>query len=181
MLKSWLRVGALIAPTLLFIRMASAAELPRYTFDELTDSSEVIATGNITRTWTDWDTSHKYIWTHYELAVSDVQKGTPGSVVDIAEPGGSLNGVLMSIAGATGYRVGEHVLVFLSRVPNGYLRTAGFGQGKFIIEENSQLREQVALKPALTAGAQTRSLDGMSVNQAKQMVGARLRDFRGVR
>jgi len=181
MLKNWLRVGALLAPALLFLRVASAADLPRYTFDELTDSAEVIATGNITRTWTDWDAAHKYIWTHYELTVSEVQKGTPGSVVDIAEPGGSLDGVRMSIAGATGYRVGEHILVFLSRMPNGYLRTAGFGQGKFIIEANSQLREQVALKPALAGGTQLRSLDGISVSQAAQIVGARVRVFRGVR
>jgi hypothetical protein len=181
MLRNWFRVGSLLAPALLFLHLASAAELPRYTFDELTDSAEVIATGNITRTWTAWDTGHQYIWTHYELAVTNVEKGTAGSTLDIAEPGGSLDGKRMTIAGATGYRVGEHVLVFLSRMPNGYLRTAGFGQGKFLIEANDRLHAQVALKPPAAGGAQVRSLDGMSVRQAAQAVRARVRVFRGVR
>ncbi|HVW07223.1 MAG TPA: hypothetical protein VHC90_01500 [Bryobacteraceae bacterium] len=179
--QHWLRVGALLAPALLFLRVASATDLPRYTFNELTDSAEVVATGNITRTWADWDPDHAYIWTHYELAVTDVEKGTAGSSIDIAEPGGSLNGVRMSIAGATGYSVGEHVLVFLSRMPNGYLRTAGFGQGKFFIESNNHLRAEIALKPSAVGGVQMRSLDGMSLNQAAQLVGARVRVFRGVR
>jgi hypothetical protein len=181
MCKSWLRVGTLLVPALLFLRAASAADLPRYTFDELTDSAEIIATGNINRTWAAWDADHSHIWTHYELTVSGVEKGAAGSTIDIAEPGGTLDGMRMSIAGATGYRIGEHVLVFLSRMPNGYLRTAGFGQGKFLIEANSRLREQVALKPSLAQGAQVRSLNGMSVNQAAQLVGARVRVFRGVR
>jgi len=120
MSKHWLRVGAFLAPALLFLRVASAADLPQYTFDELTDSAEVIATGNIARTWTAWDADHSHIWTHYELTVSDVEKGKAGATIDIAEPGGTLDGMRMSIAGATGYGVGEHVLVFLSRMPNGY-------------------------------------------------------------
>lgn len=181
MSKYWLRAGALLAPALLFLQVASTTELPRYTFDELTDSAEIIATGNITRTWAAWDADHSHIWTHYELAVSDVEKGAAGSTLDIAEPGGTLDGIQMNIGGATGYRVGEHVLVFLSRMPNGYLRTAGFGQGKFIVEADSRLREEIALKPSLAQGTQVRSLSGMSVKQAAQLVGARLRTFRGVR
>jgi len=177
----WLRAGALLAPVLLFLRVASAAELPRYTFDELTDSAEIVATGKIARSWAAWDADHSHIWTHYQLTVSAVDKGTAGSTVDIAEPGGVLDGIRMNIAGATGYQVGEHVLVFLSRMPNGYLRTAGFGQGKLIIDADGQLREQIALKPALGQGMQVRSLNGMSVKQAAQLVGARIRVFRGVR
>ncbi len=166
---------------LLLLPAASASDLPRYTFNELTDSAEVIATGNITRTWTDWDSDHAYIWTHYELTVADLEKGAAGASIDIAEPGGSLNGLRMSIAGATGYRVGDHVLVFLSRMPNGYLRTAGFGQGKFLIGSNERLRAEVELKPSVAEGVQVRSLSGMSVHQAAQLVGARVRVFRGVR
>jgi hypothetical protein len=181
MSRYWLRAGALLAPALLFLRVASTAELPRYTFDQLTDSAEIVATGDIARTWAAWDADHSHIWTHYELTVSGVQKGAAGPTIDIAEPGGTLDGIQMNIAGATSYRVGEHVLVFLSRMPNGYLRTAGFGQGKFIIEANSRLREQIALKPSLTQGSQVRSLNGMSVKQAAQLVGARVRAFRGVR
>ena len=102
MFNTWLRVGALLAPTLLLLSVASAADLPRYTFDELTDSAEIVATGNISRTWAAWDADHSHIWTHYELTVSGMEKGTAASTLDIAEPGGTLDGMRMSIAGATG-------------------------------------------------------------------------------
>jgi hypothetical protein len=176
------RVGALFLPALFFLHTASASDIPRVTFEQLTDNSEIIATGNITRTWTDWDPDHKYIWTHFELAVSAVHKGTEVRTIDIAEPGGSLNGIVMSISGATGYNVGDHVLVFLTRMPNGYLRTSGFGQGRYVVDSGGRLHGDVALKAGDPGAASTvRSLNGMTVNQVAQLVSARVRVFGGVR
>ncbi len=88
----------------------------------------------------------------------------------------------MSISGATGYHVGDNVLVFLTRMPNGFLRTSGFGQGKYAVDSGGRLHGDVALKTgdASTASA-VRSLDGMTANQAAQVVSARVRVFGGVR
>jgi hypothetical protein len=163
-----------IIPSLVLFQMALASNLPRFSFNELTDNSEIVVSGTVTRTWADWDADHKYIWTHYELAVSATHKGVAGRTVDIAEPGGELDGMGMAISGATGYRVGDSVLVFLSRMPNGYLRTAGFGQGKYTVDSNGRLHGEAA---ALT----DRSLDGMTASQASQLVGARARANGGTR
>ena len=176
------RLGALCVPALFFLHMASASDVPRVTFEQLTDNSEIVASGNITRTWADWDPDHKYIWTHFELAVSAVHKGATGRTIDIAEPGGKLDGIVMSISGGVGYNVGDHVLVFLTRVPNGYLRTSGFGQGKYVVDSGGRLHGDVALKAADPGSASAvRSLDGMSASQAAQLVSARVRIFGGVR
>ena len=178
------RFGALIVSTAFFLTIASASDLPRLSFNELTDNSELIVSGHVTRTWTDWDADHKYIWTHFELTVSSTHKGTAGQTVDIAEPGGQVDGIGMSISGAAGYRVGDSVMVFLSRMPNGYLRTAGFGQGKYTVDAAGRVHGEVALKTAETVAVGTggappagavRSLDGMSVGQVGQMVAARVR------
>ena len=60
---------------------AQATSVPRLSFEELTDKSEVIATGQVTRSWSEWDPTHKYIWTHYELAVSAAYKGQAARTV----------------------------------------------------------------------------------------------------
>jgi hypothetical protein len=162
---------------LVFVNLAAASDVPRVSFDELTDSSEVVVSGTVTKTWADWDPDHKYIWTHYELAVSATHKGVTAQRVDIAEPGGEVDGIGMSISGAAGYGVGEKVLVFLSRMPNGYLRTAGLGQGKYLVDSNGRVHGLAVFK---TGGAEAvRSLEGMSVGQVRQMVGARVRTTGG--
>lgn len=147
----------------------------------------MVVSGHVARTWSAWDAGHKYIWTHYELAVTATHKGAAGPTVDIAEPGGAADGIVMSISGGTAYRVGENVLVFLSRMPNGYLRTAGFGQGKYTIDSNGRVHGAAQLKTAdtVTAGsagaitAAVRSLEGLSVAQVGQLVGARARTLGG--
>jgi hypothetical protein len=148
--------GALFLSALFMLQFAAASDIPRLSFNQMADSSELIVSGTVTRTWADWDPDHKYIWTHYELAVSATHKGIAGQTVDIAEPGGRVNGIGMNISGAAGYAVGEKVLVFLSRMPNGYLRTAGFGQGKYLVDAGGHIHGAV------------RAIDGMTVGQLVQ-------------
>jgi hypothetical protein len=165
--------GALLLSALVMVQLAAASDLPQLSFNQMTDSSELVVSGTVTRTWADWDPDHKYIWTHYELAVSATHKGTAGQTVDIAEPGGQVNGMGMSISGAAGYAVGENVLAFLSRMPNGFLRTAGLGQGKYLLDTSGKVHGQTIFKSDSTETI--RSLDGLSVSRVRQLVGARVR------
>jgi hypothetical protein len=45
----------------------------------------------------------------------------------------------MQIAGTCGYMAGEQVMVLLERMPNGYLRTAGMGQGKLSLSPDGRV------------------------------------------
>src|SRR6266478_257946 len=110
----------LVVVTTLLAEVATATLIPRISFEKLTDSSELVVSGRITRSWTAWDADHKYIWTHYELATGAALKGSPGAIVEFAEPGGQVDGRVMVIDGAVSYAAGDQVVVFLSRMPNRY-------------------------------------------------------------
>jgi len=171
---------------LLLACSASATSVPSLTFEELTDHSEVIVSGQITRSWADWDSEHKFIWTHYELSVSGVQKGVAGATVELSEPGGVVGDRGMAIAGAVQYSPGDRVTVFLERMPNGYLRTTGWGQGKYTVDKTGRLRADASLrgievvkadqggKSNPAAGTSLRTLEGTTIGELRTRVAARV-------
>ena len=171
---------------LLLASSAGATSVPSLTFEELTDHSELIVSGQINRSWTGWDSEHKFIWTHYELSVSGVQKGAPGATVELSEPGGAVGIQGMAIAGAVAYQPGDHVLVFLQRMPNGYLRTAGWSQGKYTVDNMGRLHSETSLRGLEVLSAQKgaavaaplRSLDGMTLAELRARIAARLQQQR---
>src|SRR5271165_4774246 len=122
------RWARLFASGLLLICGAGATSVPQFSFEELVDHSNFIVSGQVIRAWTDWDSEHKVIWTHYEVSVSATHKGSPASSAVVSEAGGAVGGLRMTIAGTVTYQPGEQVLMFLTRMPNGYLRTTGWGQ-----------------------------------------------------
>ncbi len=169
----------------LFLHSASATLIPRLSFEQLTDASELIVSGRITAAWTAWDQEHKYIWTHYSLSVASSLKGTPANIVEFAEPGGALDGHVMSIAGSVSYAVGDNMVVFLSRMPNGYLRTAGWAQGKYALDARGRLHAHASLGTEAIdvktppAGSPLQTLEGMSLAELGQHVSTQMRAARG--
>src|ERR1041385_5772820 len=65
---------------------AGATTVPSLTFDQLTDQSDLVVSGQVTRSWSAWDSDHKFIWTHHEVAVEGIGKGSPGATITISEP-----------------------------------------------------------------------------------------------
>lgn len=162
---------------------ARATTVPQLSFEKLTDASELIVSGTVTTSWTAWDSEHKYIWTHYSLSVSSVHKGAPGSSVEFAEPGGAVGPAVMSIAGVVTYSPGDHVAIFLARMPNGYLRTAGWAQGKYLLDSSGRLHAAavpgdetiVATGASPVAVSSLRSLEGTTMGEFAQRVAAHVR------
>jgi hypothetical protein len=176
--KLW-RICCGTALVFVLIPASRATTIPRLTFENLTDTSELIISGRVTQSWAAWDAEHKYIWTHYLLSVSETVKGAHASSVEFAEPGGSLANTAMNIAGTVTYSIGESVVVFLSRMPNGYLRTTGWAQGKYRLDENGRVHSYAAIgaetidADRAPAGVSLRTLEGMSFTELKQRVAAR--------
>lgn len=162
---------------------ALATMVPRLSFEELTDSSDLVVSGAVTRSWAAWDAGRNYIWTHYELAVTSALKGKAAPSVEFAEPGGKLDGVVHAIAGSVSYRNGETVVVFLQRMPNGYLRTTGWGQGKYNLDPSSRVRggsalrglDTVDLKKPAAGATSLETLDGLSLRDLSLRVSSRAR------
>ncbi len=111
--------------------LLDATLVPRMSVEQMVDDSELIVHGTVLRSWSGWDRARQFIWTHYELQVSDTMKGLPSVKLVVSEPGGIVGETGMQIAGAPRYEVGEEVVLFLNRTPIGYLRSSGWGQGKF--------------------------------------------------
>jgi hypothetical protein len=179
------RGGWSAALVFLLLPALKATTIPRLTFEQLTDASDVIASGTVTRSWAAWDAEHKYIWTHYTLSVGDSAKGNSASTVEFAEPGGALGATTMSIAGTVSYGIGDRVVVFLSRMPNGYLRTSGWSQGKYTVSPDGSLHgyassgAEVIDARTPPRGTSLTALEGIKFSELKLRVAAHMRTVSG--
>jgi len=161
-----------------------ATLVPRMSLEEVVDASESIVQGTVVRSWSAWDEGRKYIWTHYEIQVADRLKGNlPGTMV-VSEPGGAVGETELQIAGTPQYEVGEEIVLFAERTPLGYLRTCGWGQGKFQVTraplngkvtvrtaaKGIQLVERPAAGPTKPQGTPLGEMNGLELEQFKTRV-----------
>jgi hypothetical protein len=176
------QTGRLLASAFLFVMAAAATSVPRLTFEQLTDTSDAVVSGTVTRSWSDWDSEHKFIWTHHEITVSSAHKGAAVQTLVISEPGGVVGNRGLNIAGAVTYRAGDNVLVFAQRMLNGYMRTTGWGQGKYLVDSTGRVHADSSLAGieridlGASAGTSLISLEGMHVTELRQRIAARLRN-----
>jgi hypothetical protein len=150
---------------------AAAAVVPRFSLEELVSRSEIIAQAQVVSSRPAWDAQHKYIWTHYQMVVTDAIRGTSRSIV-VSEPGGSLDGVAQAFSGMNAWTPGENVVLFLHHVPNGYLRVTGGAQGSAPISSEGRVQLNASgVMQRTSHGADLRHLSGMRLDEFK----ARLR------
>ena len=175
-----------LSPFFLAGVMAQATLVPRMTLEQAVDDSALIVQGTVVRTWSAWGDGRQFIWTHYELRVSDALKGLASRNIVISEPGGTVGDTGMQIAGAPRYSVGEEVVLFVTRTPIGYLRTAGWGQGKYVVVDardsdrrvvRSSVRDITLIDPISKLGSPPEHkqtvlgrLDGMELTAFKERV-----------
>jgi len=128
--------------------------IARVSFEDTVAQAEWIVEGDVVRNWCGWDSGHRFIWTHSEIAVRNSWKGSSGRTVTVSEPGGMINGMGMQVAGMVRYATGEHVIVFLYRTPIGLIRTVGLAQGKLKVDSQGLVHPAVAGATIITpAGA----------------------------
>jgi hypothetical protein len=183
-LKSRGRAKLALVALLLGVGSLRATLVPRMSLEEVVDASESIVQGTVVKTWSAWDDGHKYIWTHYEIQVADKLKGSvPGTFV-VSEPGGVVGETELQIAGTPQYEVGEEVVLFAERTPLGYLRTCGWGQGKFRVArapldgkitvrtaaKGIELVERPAAGDSKTKGTPLGEMNGLDLEQFKTRV-----------
>ena len=152
-----------------------AAVFPRVTAEELASQSQLIVEGSVVRSWTAWDSEHKYIWTHYEVSVTDQIRGAHSAAVTVSEPGGSLEGINQQFGGSVSYSQGENALLFLYQTPIGYWRTVGGPQGKFTVDTHGRVHANPQANtfvetPRRAAGTSLAALDGLPVRDFKARV-----------
>jgi hypothetical protein len=98
------------------------------------------------------------IYTHYQLSVTTAFKGAPGASVDVAVPGGMLNGTRQMVAGAPTLAVGQDYVLFLWTSKSGLTQVIGLSQGLFNVSTNAQgqliVSRGAAASPMLNSSGQ---------------------------
>jgi len=122
----------------------SAATLQRLSLEDMTQQSTLVVRGIVQGPVTSALHS-RVIFSHYQIQVTEVWKGHPGSFVDVAVPGGTFNGVQQSYSGAPGFQLGKEYIFFLWTSRNGVTQVIGLSQGLFGINGGVQ-----AARPATT-------------------------------
>ena len=94
------------------------------------------------------------IYTHYQVQVTKSYKGATVSTLDLAVPGGMLNGARQSVAGAPALAAGQDYFLFLWISKSGLTQIIGLSQGLFQVITNSSGQSIVS-----RAAASERMLD----------------------
>ena len=118
----------------LFLFLASclaspAATLQYLTLDDLVTQSTAIVRGTVSGSHT--VLRGPVVYTAYSLSVTETWKGSVGSTVDVAVPGGVSSGVRQTFAGAPALATGTDYLVFLWTSKSGLNVIMGLSQGLF--------------------------------------------------
>ena len=123
-----------LIPAVLFAIVAHAATLQQLSMDQMNQLATSVVRARVTGSSADFAATagSPTIYTHYELAVSEVWKGTAATEVEL--PGGDVNGVKQSFPGVPELRVGGEYVLFLWKSPStGIVHTLGLTQGIFEI------------------------------------------------
>lgn len=162
---------------------AGATLVPRMSLEQMAAAADTVIHGTVVRTWSAWDSTHEFIWTHYEIRLTESMLGDTLDKAVISEPGGVVGNDSMDIVGTPRYRIAEEVVLFTTRTPIGYLRTSGWGQGRFDVVADPRTGSKVVrsrlagvelVAPAgaanalnQTPGTSPKALDGLPLDQFK--------------
>jgi hypothetical protein len=119
------------------LALLPASTLLRLSLNDMILKSTVIVRGTL-QPGTSAAFRGALIYTHYQLAVSTAYKGSPGKSIDVAVPGGSLNGITQPVAGAPLLTPGQNYVMFLWTSKSGLTQVIGLSQGLFTISTNAQ-------------------------------------------
>jgi hypothetical protein len=120
-----------IAALLGCIAQLQGATLERLTLDEMIAKSTAIVRGRVTNSSASF--SGPVIYTHYTVQVSEQYKGNPAGSIDVLVPGGTVNGLRQSFAGAPELNVGGEYVLMLWTGRNGTTQVIGLTQGLFAL------------------------------------------------
>jgi hypothetical protein len=115
--------------------------LQRLSLSDMIQKSTIIVRGTI-QPGTSAALRGPLIYTHYQLSVTTTLKGAPGQTpvqnIDVAVPGGALNGIQQPVAGAPTLTPGQDYVFFLWTSKSGLTQVIGLSQGLFNVTTNAQ-------------------------------------------
>lgn len=151
-MRSGLRCGLLLA---------LAAGAWATTLEQLSMGSMIQQSTSIVRVRVTGSSTARHgsdIYTYYRLDVLETLKAGSQATSDVAVPGGTLNGVRQTVAGAPKLAGGQEYVLFLWTSRTGLTQVIGLTQGVFAVGKNTggepTLMRAAATETMLNAGGQ---------------------------
>jgi hypothetical protein len=126
-LRSLVCIAALFAPL-------SGATLRRLTLDDMIEKTTAIVRGKVQKTSTAYFKGSSVLYTHYQVQVAEQWKGSPATQMDIAIPGGEIDGLRQVYAGAPALVDGQEYVLYLWTSKSGLTQVIGLSQGLFALQ-----------------------------------------------
>jgi hypothetical protein len=108
----------------------AASVVERMSVEDLSRGADAIVSGRVVAVSSAWNEAHTKIYTFSTVEVTESLKGEPARRIVVKELGGAVGDIGMEASGVARFALGEEVLVFLRRDPDGAYRTRGLAQGK---------------------------------------------------
>ncbi|MBZ5617713.1 MAG: hypothetical protein LAQ69_03100 [Acidobacteriia bacterium] len=112
------------------------ATLERLSFDDMVSKSTAIVRGKVAGSFAAFAGTGPVIYTHYSIQVSELLKGSAGRSVDVVVPGGVVNNLRQSFAGAPTFNTGDEYVFFLWTSRAGLTQVIGLTQGVFSLAQD---------------------------------------------
>jgi hypothetical protein len=125
---------------------AHASTLLQLSLDDMIRKSTVVVRGTVQRNQSAVHGS--VIYTHYQVRVSEVWKGSAAGPLDIVVPGGVLNGLRETYSGAPSLINGHQYVLFLWTSKTGMTQVIGLSQGLFDVVPNASGELMATRTPA---------------------------------
>jgi hypothetical protein len=149
---------------------ARAGALLAKSVEESARTSDAVVRGTVVSTASRWAGGH--IVTDVEIAVTSAWKGQPGRQVTVTIPGGVVGDLGQHVDAAPTFSVGEEVVVFVQRAPNGKTnRVNGLAQGKYRVEDGLARPDTNGVElHAQAIGAGEKLVQPMAVDELERRV-----------
>jgi hypothetical protein len=117
-------------------------------------SASTIVHGKVVETSSRWNEAHTLIVTDVRVDVLATAKGDPGATVTLTQPGGRVGKLRVDVPGASPFRAGQEVVLFLREGPDGRLQVPGLSRGRFDVnvDPESARRFVLGIPPVERAG-----------------------------
>ena len=151
------KIAILLFVLLSWSHATRATTLLRLDLDDLTTESSAVVYGRIVASRVEWNPGRTLIYTVYTVEPMEYLKGRLGPVFELYEPGGTLDGLQMSVAGVPALSVGQEAILFVWTDPHGQHQVTGFEQGAFPVRADPQTGLRIVDRVARLGSARVAS------------------------
>ena len=144
-----MRVWTRLLISLVVMAPLPATTLEQLTLDDMIQKSTAIVRARVTGSHSGYLGANRGagIYTYFQLQVLETWKSSGQATTEVAVPGGVVDGIRQSVAGAPALKPGQEYVLFLWTSRSGLTQVIGLSQGVFNISEEGS-GGGVAKRPA---------------------------------